>query len=172
VHLLERHAHAVFHCTSIYLSKRGFDVLRVGERGKDVSRQEVEELRRRMMDPGSRAVREMGSLYTASVYTSLASLLSSVGEGVTGERILMFSYGSRSVGTMYSLRVDRLPLLSPLQHDLDTLAGTRTKVTVKQFVQMRSLKAQSYGQAPFSPLLDRDVVAQPHYPPPADSREN
>lgn len=53
--------------------------------------------------------KRVGSSYTASCYTNLYSLFATIGEGMVGKRVVVYSYGSGSASTMYRLRVDRLP---------------------------------------------------------------
>jgi len=49
--------------------------------------------------------KNIGNLYSASLYASLVSLFSEEGSNLAGKRILMFSYGSGLAASMFSLRV-------------------------------------------------------------------
>jgi 3-hydroxy-3-methylglutaryl CoA synthase len=48
----------------------------------------------RKVEPGLKGAREVGNIYTGSVYMGLVSLLENEGERVQGKRVGMFSYGS------------------------------------------------------------------------------
>ena len=43
----------------------------------------------------------IGNCYTGSVFASLLSVVAGQGEGLSGHRVLMFSYGSGSMASMY-----------------------------------------------------------------------
>ena len=56
--------------------------------------------------PGTLAARLVGNMYTASVYSSLASLLVEIpAEKLQGQRIGVFSYGSGLASSFFSLKV-------------------------------------------------------------------
>jgi hypothetical protein len=48
--------------------------------------------------------RQLGNLYTASLFSGLAGLLAQQGSGLAGKRLLCFSYGSGVVASMFCLR--------------------------------------------------------------------
>ena len=49
--------------------------------------------------------REIGNIYTASLYLSIISLLENATEDLTGARLGLYSYGSGSIGEYFSARV-------------------------------------------------------------------
>jgi 3-hydroxy-3-methylglutaryl CoA synthase len=53
---------------------------------------------------GAALQRQLGNLYTASLFSGLAGLLAQQGEALTGKRLLCFSYGSGVVAAMFCLR--------------------------------------------------------------------
>ena len=56
--------------------------------------------------PGTLAARLVGNMYTASVYSSLASILTEIPqEKLQGQRIGVFSYGSGLASSFFSLKV-------------------------------------------------------------------
>jgi len=55
------------------------------------------------VSPGASLQRQLGNLYTASLYSSLASLLAQEGQGLQGKRLLCFSFGSGVVASMFTL---------------------------------------------------------------------
>ena len=46
----------------------------------------------------------VGNCYTGSVYSSLLSVVCDQGASLTGKRVLMFSYGSGSVASLFSIK--------------------------------------------------------------------
>jgi 3-hydroxy-3-methylglutaryl CoA synthase len=53
---------------------------------------------------GAELQRQLGNLYTASLFSGLAGLLAQQGAGLAGKRLLCFSYGSGVVASMFCLR--------------------------------------------------------------------
>lgn len=60
------------------------------------------------VQPGMLAARECGNMYTASLYGALASLVESQGRGLEGKRLLLFSYGSGAMASMFCIRGRRV----------------------------------------------------------------
>lgn len=52
---------------------------------------------------GASLQQQLGNLYTASLYSGLASLLAAEGARLAGQRILCFSFGSGVVASMFTL---------------------------------------------------------------------
>ncbi|CAI5509951.1 unnamed protein product [Closterium sp. Naga37s-1] len=77
--------------------------------------------------------KRVGNMYCASLYGSLASLLAQQGQQLEGRRILLFSYGSGLMSTLFSLTVrqaaDPFSLATLTTHlDVHQLLESRTKV--------------------------------------------
>jgi hydroxymethylglutaryl-CoA synthase len=49
-------------------------------------------------------VRAPGNCYSASIFISLASLVNDVGPELAGKRVFMFSYGSGSMASLYTIK--------------------------------------------------------------------
>jgi hydroxymethylglutaryl-CoA synthase len=49
---------------------------------------------------GCELSKQIGNTYTASVYMNLACLVSSLGEKLVGQNVVLFSYGSGALATM------------------------------------------------------------------------
>lgn len=52
---------------------------------------------------GCEISRQIGNTYTASVYMNLAHLVSSYGPLLLGKKIVLFSYGSGALASMFSI---------------------------------------------------------------------
>jgi len=104
----------------------------------------------------------IGNCYTGSVFSSLLSVVCLQGDALVGKRIMMFSYGSGSVATLYSL-VGRVPSdpTSPFSlgatktaSDMINRLALRTASSVSDFVAALDLRAAKYGKAPMVPEGD------------------
>lgn len=62
------------------------------------------QLYEQMASQGALLQRQLGNLYTASLYSGLAALIAEQGDGLVGKRILCFSFGSGVVSSMFVLR--------------------------------------------------------------------
>jgi len=79
--------------------------------------------------PGTLAARLVGNMYTASVYSSLASLICEIpADTLAGQRIGVFSYGSGLAASFFSVKVvgDVSPIAESL--DLKKIIEQRQKV--------------------------------------------
>lgn len=55
--------------------------------------------------PGAWLQRQLGNLYTASLYSGLAGLIhQTAGGGLIGKRLLLFSFGSGVVASLFEVR--------------------------------------------------------------------
>ncbi|CAM9651774.1 unnamed protein product [Phaeothamnion confervicola] len=61
----------------------------------------------RQAAPSCRPSKQIGNTYTASVFANLVGLVDAVGAALDGCRVLVFSYGSGAVATMYEIRPRR-----------------------------------------------------------------
>lgn len=55
--------------------------------------------------PACRINQNIGNCYTGSVFSSLLSVVSEAGASLVGKRVMMFSYGSGSVASIYRYRM-------------------------------------------------------------------
>lgn len=79
--------------------------------------------------------KELGNLYTASLYSSLLSVLHQIKpvDQLKGKRILLFSYGSGLAATMFSIRIPLNPTKT-LKISLDTIVA---KTNLDSFLNNR-----------------------------------
>jgi hydroxymethylglutaryl-CoA synthase len=79
--------------------------------------------------PGTLAARLVGNMYTASVYSSLASIISKIpSDELQGQRIGVFSYGSGLASSFFSVKVVGDVTSIAKQMDLENLLEQRLKV--------------------------------------------
>jgi hydroxymethylglutaryl-CoA synthase len=100
----------------------------------------------RQTEPTLILARRTGNTYAASLWLALASALASDGAGDAqealspGDRILLFSYGSGMMATIFSLRlVGNRP---PLGIEPEPLLAARTQITVADQDEYRARRSQ------------------------------
>jgi hydroxymethylglutaryl-CoA synthase len=119
--------------------------------------------------PCCRINQRIGNCYTGSVYSSLLSAICEGGTALDGKRVLMFSYGSGSVASLWSFRfraaagerftVEGIQARTGMAERL----GARTRCTVAEFTAAMDLRAAKYGQAPMVPGGSIDHIAAGTY---------
>ncbi|KAH8863141.1 Hydroxymethylglutaryl-CoA synthase 1 [Schistosoma japonicum] len=127
---------------------------------------------KRRVDPGLMFARNVGNMYTASLYACLVSLLLNTPKAeLLGRRILMYSYGSGLASAMYSILIhsDRDPSTvlnyseAPSSFTADNassihkrLLEERTQVTIPQFELMLNERHLLHNSASFEPTFRPD----------------
>lgn len=112
--------------------------------------------------------KQVGNCYTGSVYSSLLSVVCAQGAGLVGKRVMLFSYGSGSVASLFSVKgVERsgkfsLASIQSTTNIFERLAG-RKQCTVEEFTAALDMRAEKYGKAPMTPSGSIDNVAVGSY---------
>ncbi|KAH9321281.1 hypothetical protein KI387_015920, partial [Taxus chinensis] len=70
-----------------------------------VSQQAAKPLYDEKVQPSTLLPKQVGNMYTASLYAALASIIHNKYSTLEGQRVLMFSYGSGLASTMFSLKI-------------------------------------------------------------------
>jgi len=119
--------------------------------------------------PSCRINQNVGNCYTGSVYSSLLSLVCDRGAALVGKRVMLFSYGSGSVASIFSL-VGRVAgnakfSLEKIQSTSDMFSKleSRKRCSVADFTAALDLRAAKYGKAPMNPDGDVDAIAPGTY---------
>ncbi|OQR90979.1 hydroxymethylglutaryl-CoA synthase, partial [Thraustotheca clavata] len=126
----------------------------------------------RMVEPSCFASRAIGNCYTASVYINLACLIDTARTQLHGKRIMLFSYGSGAVGSIFSFRVPRPSERQPLDNgavpftvermseslNLVRRLETRMKRTPEEFNAHLDLREKSHGLKSYKPLQSIDTL--------------
>ncbi|CCE62634.1 hypothetical protein TPHA_0C04850 [Tetrapisispora phaffii CBS 4417] len=102
----------------------------------------------------------VGNLYTASVFSSLASLIYYVGsDALQNKRIGLFSYGSGLAASLYSCKVvgdvSKIAQVLNLDAKLNTL---RSQLTPKQYEDAIALREAAHLQKDFKPNGSTDLL--------------
>lgn len=147
IDLLRQDDYFVFHCTSTYLCKRGFDRL-VRNTGPGLSLSEQRTLYQQKVHPGTLLTKQIGSTYTASTYVNLYSLFLHQHDGLADKTVCVYSYGSGATATMYRLRVMRPPAIDrAVTERLDR----RIRLDPEPYLRLARLYSSSYGRFDFVP---------------------
>ncbi|KAJ2794864.1 3-hydroxy-3-methylglutaryl coenzyme A synthase, partial [Coemansia helicoidea] len=102
--------------------------------------------------PSLLAARNIGNMYTASVFFGLASLLAEVPHAqLDGKRIALFSYGSGCAASTYSFRVrgDTSKIAAAL--DLAARLDNRIKVSPADFENVMLLREKTHNAQEYEP---------------------
>ncbi|KAF3565847.1 hypothetical protein DY000_02015392 [Brassica cretica] len=106
------------------------------------------------VQPTTLVPKEVGNMYTASLYAAFASLIHNKHSDLAGKRVVMFSYGSGSTATMFSLRLceNQSPFsLSNIASVMD-IGGklkARHEYEPEKFVETMKLMEHRYGAKEF-----------------------
>jgi len=121
--------------------------------------------------PSCRLNQNIGNCYTASVYSSLLSLVCERGAELTGKRVMLFSYGSGSIASMFSF-IGRQQSKTNGTFSLERIKTTtamftrlenRTRCSVAEFTAALDLRAIKYGKAPMTPEGSLEAIAPGSY---------
>eukprot|EP00850_Spirogloea_muscicola_P003878 SM000016S01866 [mRNA] locus=s16:344893:348687:+ [translate_table: standard] len=118
----------------------------------------------RKVGPSEILPKQVGNMYCASLFASLASLVSEQSNQLEGKRIVMFSYGSGLASSLFSFTVRAVSSTSSKisipsiasQLDLPHLLKSRRKVSPDEFVKTMELMETRYGAHDFIPVTPND----------------
>lgn len=130
------------------------------------------DLWRERVEPCCALNRAIGNCYTGSVFGCLVATICHAGAQLKDRRVLLFSYGSGSMASMYSLR-GRVPgASSPGPFSLTKMAqvlsmqsrlNSRCRGSVEDFAAALDLRAAKYGTAPVQPDGSLENIAPGTY---------
>ncbi|ONI06916.1 hypothetical protein PRUPE_5G088900 [Prunus persica] len=125
-----------------------------------VSQQVAKPLYDAKVQPTTLVPKQVGNMYTASLYAAFVSLLHNKHSSLDGKRVILFSYGSGSTATMFSLR------LNAGQHpfSLENIAAvlnvgeklkSRHEFPPEKFVEVMKIMEHRYGGKDF--VTNQDI---------------
>uniref|UniRef100_A0A0C9RW16 Hydroxymethylglutaryl-CoA synthase n=1 Tax=Wollemia nobilis TaxID=56998 RepID=A0A0C9RW16_9CONI len=119
-----------------------------------VSQQVAKPLYDAKVQPSTFLPKQSGNMYTASLYSALASIIHRKPSVLEGQRVLMFSYGSGIASTLFSLKFceGQHPFtLSNIAEvmDLQGKLGSRHEFSPEDFVKNLKLMETRYGAKDF-----------------------
>lgn len=105
-----------------------------------------------------------GNMYTASVYSSLVSLLANVSSAdLQDKRIAIFSYGSGLASSMFSVRVKGSTEEMAQKTDLHNRLNARRVVDPSVYEEMCNLREKAHLQKNFKPAGQVDTITAGTY---------
>uniref|UniRef100_A0A0E0ENL5 Hydroxymethylglutaryl-CoA synthase n=1 Tax=Oryza meridionalis TaxID=40149 RepID=A0A0E0ENL5_9ORYZ len=115
------------------------------------------------VQPSTLLPKQIGNMYTASLYAALASVIYNKHDSLDGQRILMFSYGSGLTSTMFSLRLhdgqhpfSLMNIASVL--DVTTKLESRHVTSPEKFIETLKLMEHRYGAKDFETSKDTSLL--------------
>ena len=181
-----------FHCPysklveKAYLEKKGIDLLERGGNeecikeikkvnGKfwELSREGQNKLKElyynefvNKIQPGLFLCKQLGNLYTGSLFGFILSLLSNENLNLSGKRIVCFSYGSGYASTLFTLRVisSNYKSITTNNRDIFTRLNNRIKLSPVQYEQILSQKEKLYLSNNYIPKTSNvDLFPRTYY---------
>ncbi|CAN1186287.1 Hydroxymethylglutaryl-CoA synthase [Linum perenne] len=120
------------------------------------------------VQPTTLIPKQVGNMYTASIYAAFASLLHNKNSELAGKRVLMFSYGSGLTATMFSLKLQEGQHPFSLSNiasvmNVDEKLKSRIEVQPEKFVENLKLMEHRYGAKDFVTSKDTTCLAPGTY---------
>ncbi|KAM0024210.1 putative hydroxymethylglutaryl-CoA synthase [Helianthus debilis subsp. tardiflorus] len=120
------------------------------------------------VQPGTLINKQVGNMYTASIYAALASLVHNKYSSLDGNRVMMFSYGSGSSATMFSLHLSEGKSPFSLSNiakvmNIDEKLKRRTELAPEKFVELMKVMEHRYGGKDFVTSKDASHLAPGTY---------
>jgi len=107
-------------------------------------------------EPSLLIAKNVGNMYTPSLYGGLVSFLVSheTTESLVGKRVALYSYGSGTASTFFSIRVKEsaAKLHTQLKADVPSRLKARTKVSPEDYDKTMKLVEDTHKLAPYQPM--------------------
>ncbi|CCO34543.1 hydroxymethylglutaryl-CoA synthase [Rhizoctonia solani AG-1 IB] len=98
--------------------------------------------------PSMAVAKRCGNLYTGSLYTGLASLLSNVPPmHIVGKRVLMFGFGGGCAASMYALRIAESPAYMVEKMNLTQRLASMDVTSVEDYLTAMDLRERNHSKA-------------------------
>ncbi|KAJ1636891.1 hydroxymethylglutaryl-CoA synthase [Pavlovales sp. CCMP2436] len=138
------------------------------DRGLDTALKKASaEVYNAMCAPSAQLSKEIGNSYTGALWMNLVSLVSNVRADLVGKNVFMFSYGSGSLATAFSIMA-RVPSAAQKPQfscqaiaetiDLHARLSARTEMSPAEFTAALLLRETSHGAAPYAPTEAAETV--------------
>ncbi|KAL0445573.1 UNVERIFIED_CONTAM: Hydroxymethylglutaryl-CoA synthase [Sesamum latifolium] len=120
------------------------------------------------VQPSTLIPKQVGNMYTASLYAAFASLLHNKNSTLAGQRVILFSYGSGLTATMFSLRLNEgqhpfsLSNIATIMNVSEKLKS-RHEFPPEKFVEIMKLMEHRYGGKDFVTSKDCSLLAAGTY---------
>lgn len=120
------------------------------------------------VQPSTLIPKQVGNMYTASLYAAFASLIHNKGSTLAGQRVILFSYGSGLTSTMFSLRFTEGEQPFSLSNVVSVMnvsekLKSRHELEPEKFVDLMKLMEHRYGGKDFITNKDTSHLAPGTY---------
>ncbi|KAH7557552.1 hypothetical protein JRO89_XS11G0179900 [Xanthoceras sorbifolium] len=127
------------------------------------SQQVAKQLYDLQVQPSTLIPKQVGNMYTASLYAALASLLHDKHSSLAGKRVIMFSYGSGLTATMFSFKLQDGQHPFSLSNivkvmDISLKLKSRHEFPPEKFVDTMKLMEHRYGAKDFVTSKDSSLL--------------
>nr|AHF81873.1 hydroxymethylglutaryl coenzyme A synthase [Narcissus tazetta] len=129
-----------------------------------VSQQVAKNLYDEKVQPATLVPKQVGNMYTASLYAAFASVLHDKHSTLVGQRIVMFSYGSGLSSSMFSLRIQDGQHPFSLSN-IDNVMNVSGKLEARhvfppeKFVETMKVMEHRYGAKDFVTAKDTSLLS-------------
>ncbi|XP_023540800.1 hydroxymethylglutaryl-CoA synthase-like [Cucurbita pepo subsp. pepo] len=115
------------------------------------------------VQPSTLIPKQVGNMYTASLYAAFISLLHNKHSSLSGNRVILFSYGSGSTATMFSLKINEGQHPFSLSNvaavlNVDKKLKSRHELVPEKFVEIMKLMEHRYGAKDFTTNKDCSLL--------------
>ncbi|CAG8597971.1 13781_t:CDS:10 [Funneliformis mosseae] len=111
------------------------------------------------VNPTLLASTQVGNMYCASLYSTLASLLSNVpADNLIGKRVGMFSYGSGLASSFFSFQIKKSVADISKILDVPNRLKSRLELTPEKFNEVMKLREEVHDQKDYVPLGDGSSI--------------
>ncbi|XP_015376005.1 PREDICTED: hydroxymethylglutaryl-CoA synthase 1-like isoform X1 [Diuraphis noxia] len=121
---------------------------------------DTEKLFKKLTSPTQKLPKNIGNMYTASIFSGLISyLLSKSTNEMAGKRIAMFSFGSGMCSSFYSITIRpgaKLESLINLLQHIPVMLENRQCTSTVEFENTLTNRELAYNKAPFEPTSNVD----------------
>ncbi|KAJ6341881.1 hypothetical protein OIU78_009930 [Salix suchowensis] len=133
-----------------------------------VSQQVAKPLFDAKVQPTTLIPKQVGNMYTASLYAAFASLLHNKNSELAGKRVILFSYGSGLTATMFSLQLREGQQPFSLSNiatvmNVPTKLKSRHEFSPEKFIETMHLMEHRYGAKDFVTSKDCSLLAPGTY---------
>lgn len=120
------------------------------------------------VQPSTLIPKQVGNMYTASLYAAFTSLIHNKGSTLAGQRVILFSYGSGLTSTMFSLRFTEGEQPFSLSNIVSVMnvsekLKSRHELEPEKFVDLMKLMEHRYGGKDFVTNKDTSLLAPGTY---------
>lgn len=97
--------------------------------------------------------KQLGNIYTGSLYNGLMSLLGDTSINLKGKRLCMFSYGSGCAASMFMIHVKGDYKQIQKASEFKTRLANRIKIPAPEFDRLMAYREKMHGKCNFEPQV-------------------